>query len=185
MKPILFWLCWAAHRILVPQPGSKPRPPALEVQSPNHWTARKFPTKRFKIDHFDWVYIFEYTLEIGKQMRTSRSHCSVYFSFLPCLSPPASKPWWVSFWIVLTLFSLCPFPSLGSVILILPWALHTLDWYLSWVQFSSISVPSKTLGNGNPLQYSGLGNSMVKGAWWAAVHGVTNKPDTTEWLTLW
>ena len=23
--------------------------------------------KRFKIDHFDWVYIFKYTLEIGNR----------------------------------------------------------------------------------------------------------------------
>ena len=28
-------------------------------------------------------------------------------------------------------------------------------------------------GNGNPLQYSCLENSMDSGAWWAAVHGVT------------
>ena len=28
-------------------------------------------------------------------------------------------------------------------------------------------------GNGNPLQYSCLENSMDKGAWWATVHGVT------------
>ena len=28
-------------------------------------------------------------------------------------------------------------------------------------------------GNGSPLQYSCLENSMDKGAWWAAVHGVT------------
>ena len=28
-------------------------------------------------------------------------------------------------------------------------------------------------GNGNPLQYF-LGNPMDRGAWWAAVHGVTN-----------
>ena len=27
-------------------------------------------------------------------------------------------------------------------------------------------------GNGNPLQYSCLGNSMDRRAWWAAVHGV-------------
>jgi len=27
-------------------------------------------------------------------------------------------------------------------------------------------------GNGNPLQYSSLENSMDRGAWWAAVHGV-------------
>ena len=28
-------------------------------------------------------------------------------------------------------------------------------------------------GNGNPLQYSCLGNPMGRGAWRAAVHGVT------------
>ena len=28
-------------------------------------------------------------------------------------------------------------------------------------------------GNGNPLQYSRLENSMDREAWWATVHGVT------------
>ena len=28
-------------------------------------------------------------------------------------------------------------------------------------------------GNGTPLQYSCLEDSMDRGAWWAAVHGVT------------
>ena len=28
-------------------------------------------------------------------------------------------------------------------------------------------------GNGNPLQYSCLENSMGRGAWWAIVYGVT------------
>ena len=28
-------------------------------------------------------------------------------------------------------------------------------------------------GNGNPLQYSCLENSMDRGAWWAVVHGIT------------
>ena len=28
-------------------------------------------------------------------------------------------------------------------------------------------------GNGNPLQYSCLGNPMDRGAWWTMVHGVT------------
>jgi len=27
-------------------------------------------------------------------------------------------------------------------------------------------------GNGNPFQYSCLGNPMDRGAWWATVHGV-------------
>ena len=30
-------------------------------------------------------------------------------------------------------------------------------------------------GNGNPFQYSCLGNSMDRGAWWAIVHGVTKE----------
>ena len=29
-------------------------------------------------------------------------------------------------------------------------------------------------GNGNPLQYSCLGNLMERGAWWAEVYGVAN-----------
>ena len=31
---------------------------------------------------------------------------------------------------------------------------------------------SPGIGNGNPLQYSGLDNSMDRGAWRATVHGV-------------
>ena len=32
---------------------------------------------------------------------------------------------------------------------------------------------SPRVRNGNPLQYSHLGNPMDRGAWWATVHGVT------------
>ena len=34
-------------------------------------------------------------------------------------------------------------------------------------------------GNGNALQYSFLGNSMDRGAWQAAIHGVTEGSDMT------
>ena len=34
-------------------------------------------------------------------------------------------------------------------------------------------------GNGNPLQYSCLGNPMDRGAWRATVHGVAKESDTT------
>ena len=33
--------------------------------------------------------------------------------------------------------------------------------------------------NGNPVQHSCLGNPMDRGAWWATIHGITNKSDTT------
>ena len=40
----------------------------------------------------------------------------------------------------------------------------------------SDSIPgsgrSPGVENGNPLQYSCLGNPMGRGAWWAIVHGV-------------
>ena len=39
-------------------------------------------------------------------------------------------------------------------------------------------------GNGNPLQYSCLGNPTDRGAWRATVYGFTKELDTTEWLTL-
>ena len=37
--------------------------------------------------------------------------------------------------------------------------------------------------NGNPFQYSFLGNPMDRGVWWAAVHGVAKELDTTEQLS--
>ena len=40
-------------------------------------------------------------------------------------------------------------------------------------QVQSLVVRSPREGNGNPLQYSCLENSIDRGAWWATAHGVT------------
>ena len=40
------------------------------------------------------------------------------------------------------------------------------------------------VGNGNPLQYSYLENSMVRGAWLATVHGVAKELEMTEQLSI-
>ena len=34
--------------------------------------------------------------------------------------------------------------------------------------------------NGNPIQYSCLGNCTNRRAWWATVYGVAKESDTTE-----
>ena len=39
---------------------------------------------------------------------------------------------------------------------------------------------SPVVGNGTPLQYSGLGNSMDRGAWQAIVHGVAKELATKQ-----
>ena len=43
---------------------------------------------------------------------------------------------------------------------------------------------SPGVGNGNPLQYSCLGNPMVGGAWQSTVHGVTSSQTTEQLSTL-
>ena len=45
-----------------------------------------------------------------------------------------------------------------------------------------VSERSPGEGNGNPPLYSCLENRMERGAWWAAVHGVTN---SWTWLSDW
>ena len=40
---------------------------------------------------------------------------------------------------------------------------------------------SPGVGNGTPLQYPGLGNSMDRGAWQDIVHGVAKESDIIEY----
>ena len=43
-----------------------------------------------------------------------------------------------------------------------------------WVNSAGLGKSTQTCeGNGTPLQYACLENSMDGGAWWAAVHGIT------------
>ena len=52
-----------------------------------------------------------------------------------------------------------------------------------WVQPLGQSGRSPREGNGNPLQYSCLENSMDRGAWWTIVHGVTKSQTRLSMLT--
>ena len=49
-SPISYFYFWPHHvarTTLVPQPGIKPMPSAVEAQILNHWTAREVPTALF------------------------------------------------------------------------------------------------------------------------------------------
>ena len=51
-----------------------------------------------------------------------------------------------------------------------------------WVQENQeMRVQSPDEGNGNPLQYSCLKNSMERGAWWATVHAISK---SQIWLKM-
>ena len=53
------------------------------------------------------------------------------------------------------------------------------DWY--WHIHTSIH---KTVGNGNPLQYSCLENPMDREAWWAIVHSLAKSQTWLKWLSI-
>ena len=55
---ILFYQpCHIACGVLVLQPGTEPMLPAVEMWSPNHWTARKFLLPFFLERYFHWYRI--------------------------------------------------------------------------------------------------------------------------------
>ena len=66
-----FFLPYCLTRgILVPQPGTEPRPSAVKVQSPNHWTARGLPLNR-------WFWLVrpktEFILRTKKKLEKQRA----------------------------------------------------------------------------------------------------------------
>ena len=72
-------------------------------------------------------------------------------------------------------------------------SLSGLPWWLRWLkkkkslpikekQFQPLGGTAPGEGNGSPLQYSRLGNHTDRGAWRAAVHGVTESDMTFTFL---
>ena len=62
------------------------------------------------------------------------------------------------------------------------WASHMFDHSgINAVEAGLIPGPGRYAGegNGNPLQYSCLGNHMDRGSWWAIVHRSQEESDMT------
>ena len=54
--------------VLVPLPGIQPMPPALEGQSPSHWTAREVPSKSTVARKSHWHNIM-FTVEKRREKK--------------------------------------------------------------------------------------------------------------------
>ena len=52
-----------------------------------------------------------------------------------------------------------------------------------WATLLSLSLSCIGEGNGNPLQWSCLENPRDRGAWWAAIYGVTQSWTRLKWLS--
>ena len=63
------------------------------------------------------------------------------------------------------------------------WSFHSrIGFFCLFVCFSQVASVSGE-GNGNPLQYSCLENPRDRGAWWAAVYGVSQSWTRLKWLS--
>ena len=58
---------------------------------------------------------------------------------------------------------------------------HRLKYKIAWMLMTQDSFGE---GNGNPLQYPCLENSVDRGAWWAAVHGVAQSQTQLKQLNM-
>ena len=101
---------------------------------------------------------------------------------LPALS-------WVSLGCHLLILGDLPNPGIqhASLLCLLHWQADSLPLsYLGSHARRSILGSGKTPGggNGNPLQYSSLGNSTVRGVWRATVHGARTESDRLRERTL-
>ena len=54
----------------------------------------------------------------------------------------------------------------------------------NWATSLLFSLSCIGEGNGNPLQYSCLENSVDRGAWWVAVHGVEQSQTWLKWFSM-
>ena len=78
-----FWLCAAAGRVLVPQEGIEPMPPAVEARIRNHWNTMEFPECRILI-FFPWCQITSWSFFFVFWLKT--------MAYGILVSPPQTTP---------------------------------------------------------------------------------------------
>ena len=115
----------------------------------------------------DWCLVFEWfragyrtlicVLKLGKKFLQGRQ-----WHPTPVLLPGKSHGW-------------------RSLVGCSPWGHYELDTTGRLHFHFSLSCIGE--GNGNPLQCSCLENSRDRGAWWAAIYGVTQSQTRLKWLS--
>ena len=140
-------------------PASVP-PPTEGRSSPTNTPV--FPSSSLILLSFAWVYIL---FSSGQELLSALS----WYSGCTSVSEGVFLMYpWKEMYSTSTYFSAILFsPTFGSIFN------HTCVFY--WE-----SIISCGEGNGNPLWYSCLENSMDQGPWWATIHGVAK---SQTWLS--
>ena len=155
----LSWGMWD----LVPWSGIQPVPPALGGWGLSHWTTRE-AANSFLNSFIDWL-----VCPLNFQNHLMALHCSKSFLKIPCRL--TFVVWAIAFQCKLR-----------------------LDNWKRWghLQINGHSGNQGSIpglgrcpggGNGNPLHYSCLQNSMDRGTWWTTAHGGLKESFTAEQLT--
>ena len=134
----------------------------------------------FHISINSWSHNIHKRSKIRLSSRRDKGHIATHYHILLNLLTASAINWVTQHgrrkWQPTPVFSLGESQRRGSL-----WAavygVAQSQTRLKWLSRSSSRIKSRE-GNGgevleNPLQYSCLENPMVRGAWWAAVHGVT------------
>ena len=167
---------------------------ALHIRWPKYWSFsfsispsnKHSGSISFRIDWFDLLAV-QGTLKNLLQhhsLKASILHCSAFFMVQP--SHPymtTGKTLALTIWTFVSKVMSLLFNTLfRSVIAFLPRSKCLLkNLPTNAGDTSSIHELGRSHGegNGNPFQYSCLGNPMDREAWWATVHGVAGELDTT------
>ena len=117
------------------------------------------------------------------------------FSLLYCYTVYNLREFWEgtaiaysSFFFLQRYFSSFSCSFMGSWSLLLlpdPWrkTLGLSNYQEAYLTYRKDLHTLQRVRNGNPLQYSCLGNPRDKGAWWAAIYGVASSQTWLRWLT--
>ena len=172
-----------------------PNESAVHIRWPKYWSFSFSisPSNKhsgfisFRIDWFDLLAVQGNLKSLLQHdsLKASILHCSAFFMVQP--SHPymtTGKTLALTVWTFVSKVISLLFNTLSRLITaFLPRSKHLLK-NLPFNAGDTSLIPelgrSHGEGNGNPLQYSCLGNPMDREAWWAIVHGVARELDYKE-----
>ena len=177
---ILYWFChtstWICHGCTcVPNPETPSHLPPHTI-SLGHPSAPA-PSILYPASNLDWWFVSYMMLYMFQCHSPKSSHppplpqspkvCSIHLCLFCCLA-----------------YRVSILNHRDRLNYLINTANSTGSLYLGKNTFGLLPCTNSGRGNGNPLQYSCLENTMDRGALWATVHGVAKCQTRLKWLRI-